>query len=232
VHPFGDLSAYLDGALSPEAQASVHAHLDTCAPCRTRLAELRGTARLIAGLPMPVPSRSLVPRVAVPVWMTALRTFSTVASAAAILLFIVSAATLSLPRLTSTGAAPAAAPAPTAALNDARGAATSAPAASQTTDQQKGVTPSFAHASTSPGAAFNVQPSPTPAPAERSIASDAVRRQDVGSASPGTSNLESSERLRTVYGNPPFSPFPWLWLVLGVAFAALSFILGRRLRSA
>ena len=30
----------------------------------------------------------------------------------------------------------------------------------------------------------------------------------------------------------PFNPFPWLWLVLGIAFAALSFILGRRLRSA
>jgi len=54
VHPFGDLSAYLDEALSPEARASVQAHLDACALCRTRLAELRGTARLIAALPMPM----------------------------------------------------------------------------------------------------------------------------------------------------------------------------------
>ncbi|HTD63750.1 MAG TPA: zf-HC2 domain-containing protein, partial [Verrucomicrobiae bacterium] len=116
MHPFDDLSAYLDGALSPEARTSVQAHLDTCAVCRTRLAELRATARLIAALPMPVPSRSLVPRVSAPVWMVALRTFSTVASAAAIFLFIVSAAMSPFPRAQSAGSAPAAAPAPNAAL--------------------------------------------------------------------------------------------------------------------
>lgn len=91
MHPFGDLSAYLDNALSSEARASVQAHLDTCALCRTRLAELRGTARLIAALPMPVPSRSLVPRVSVPFWLAPLRTFSTFATGAAIFLFIASA---------------------------------------------------------------------------------------------------------------------------------------------
>jgi len=226
VHPFGDLSAYLDEALSPEARASVQAHLDTCALCRTRLAELRGTARLMAALPMPVPSRSLVPRVSVPIWMTALRTFSTVASAAAIFLFIVSAAISSFPRFTSTAGAPAAAPAPNSALDQTNsGGATSA---SQTPDDRKLRAPS----PSSPFAAFTGKPSPAPAPAERSIASDAVRRQDVGSANPATPNLENSEHLRCLYGYPPFNPFPWLWLVLGVAFAALSFILGRRLRSA
>jgi hypothetical protein len=230
VHPFGDLSAYLDGALSPEARASVQAHLDTCALCRTRLAELRGTARLIAGLPMPVPSRSLIPRVSVPVWMTALRTFSTVASAAAIFLFIVSAAMSSFPRLTSTAGAPAAAPQATGALDQTRGGAASAPAANQSADdRQKAAT----SASNSPGAAFNVVGSPTPAPAERAAASsDAVKRLDAASTSPVVPDAASPERLRTVYGNPPFNPFPWLWLVLGIAFAVLSFILGRRLRSA
>jgi len=233
VHPFDDLSAYLDSALSPEARTSVQAHLDTCALCRTRLAELRGTARLIAALPMPVPSRSLVPRVSVSPWIALVRTFSTVASAAAIFLFIVSAAMSSLPRLQSTGAAPAAAPAPTTALDQARGGATSAPSANRTADdQQKVGAPTSA--SGSPGAAFNVVPSPTPAPAERSIASDAAKRLDVGSAAPSASvsGLAVATRVSGAPEQAPFNPFPWLWLVLGIAFAALSFILGRRLRSA
>ena len=96
MHPFGDLSAYLDGALSSEARASVQAHLDTCALCRMRLAELRGTARLIAALPNPVPSRSLVPRVSVPFWLAPLRTFSTFASGAAIFLFVALASLTSI----------------------------------------------------------------------------------------------------------------------------------------
>ena len=232
MHPFGDLSAYLDRALSPEARASVQAHLDTCAICRTRLAELRGTARLIAALPMPVPSRSLVPRVSAPVWMVALRTFSTLASAAAILLFVVSAAISSFPRAQSAGSAPAAVPAPSAALDAARSGATSASAAPQSAgDQVKQVAP----ASPSPFTAFNPLPtSPTPAPAERSIANDATRRQDTGSASPSASIGDFAVAARTSSGTeqPPFNPFPWLWLVLGVAFAAVSFVLGRRLRSA
>jgi anti-sigma factor RsiW len=110
VHPFGDLSAYLDNALSSEARASVQAHLDTCALCRTRLAELRGTARLIAALPMPAPSRSLVPRVSVPFWLAPLRTFSTFASGAAIFLFLALSVIAYFPRTqsASTAAAPAA----------------------------------------------------------------------------------------------------------------------------
>jgi anti-sigma factor RsiW len=234
VHPFGDLSAYLDGALSPEARASVQAHLDTCALCRTRLAELRGTARLIAALPMPVPSRSLVPRVSAPVWMVALRRFSTVASAAAIFLFVVSAAMSSFPRTQSAGTAPAAAPAPTAALDAARSGGTSGSAAPQSADdRQKYAAPTSASAS--PGAAFNVVPSPTPAPAaERTTTSDATGRQDVGSAAPSASigDFAVASRISSGTEQPPVNPFPWLWLVLGIAFAAVSFILGRRLRSA
>jgi anti-sigma factor RsiW len=217
VHPFGDLSAYLDGALSPEARASVQAHLDACALCRTRLAELRGTARLIASLPSPAPSRSLIPRVAAPVWMVVLRRFSTVASAAAILLFVVSAAMRSLPLATSSGV-PAAAPAPNAALDSAGSGATAASSA-----------PAPA---ASPGAAFGVVPTTTPSTIERTqTASDSAKRLDTGSAAP-TSDLAVSFRETGAPARAPFDPFPWLWLVLGVAFGALSFILGRRLRSA
>lgn len=229
MHPFDDLSAYLDNALSSEARASVQAHLDTCALCRTRLAELRGTARLIAALPMPVPSRSLVPHVSVPFWMAPLRTFSTFASAAAIFVFVASAVISSFPRMTSTAGAPAAAPAATGALDQARGGATSAPAAPQSSVDLQDRSPSSA--SSSPGAAFNLLPSPTPAPAEKR-ASDAAGRPDVASASASTSEFRVAERSLKAPEQAPFNPFPWLWLVLGLVFAAVSFILGRRLRSA
>jgi hypothetical protein len=86
-------------------------------------------------------------------------------------------------------------------------------------------------ASGSPGAAFNVAPSPTPAPAERVTASDAAKRLDIGSASP-SADLAIAARSPNALAQAPFNPFPWIWLVLGIAFAALSFILGRRLRSA
>ena len=217
MHPFADLSAYLDGALPPDARASVQAHLDTCALCRTRLAELRGTARLIASLPSPVPSRSLVPRVAAHVWMVVLRRFSTVASAAAILLFVVSAAMRSFPLATSSGV-PAAAPAPNAALDSAGNGATAASSA-----------PAPA---ASPGAAFGVVPTTTPSTIERTqTASDSAKRADTSSAAP-TSDLAVSFRESGAPVRAPFDPFPWLWLVLGVVFAALSLILGRRVRSA
>ena len=234
MHPFGDLSAYLDGALSSEARASMQAHLDSCALCRTRLAELRGTARLIAALPMPVPSRSLVPRVGVSPWIALLRTFSTVASAAAIFLFVVSAAMSSFPRAQSAGSAPAAAPAasaPNAALDQARGGATSASAAPQSSLDLNYRSP--ASASDSPGAALNVVSSPTPVPAERTQVSsdDAAKRFDVSSASP-SSEFRVAARSANPAEQAPFNPFPWLWLVLGIAFAALSLILGRRVRSA
>ena len=184
MHPFDDLSAYLDEALSPQARASVQAHLDTCALCRTRLAELRGTARFIAALPMPVPSRSLVPRVSIPIWVAPLRTLSTFASGAALFLFLASAVLSSLPQLTSAGSAPAAAPAPSApALDAARSGATSetgAPTASLSDAEKRlappavtfpnGVAAAFQLTRTGPSAALAVPRPGTgrpPAAAER-----------------------------------------------------------------
>jgi len=228
VHPFGDLSAYLDGALSPEARASVQAHLDTCALCRTRLAELRGTARLIAALPSPVPTRSLVPRVSVPVWLAPLRTFSTFASGAAIFLFLATAVVSSFPRMQSAGSAPAAAPAPNTV---------SAPQASSVGEA---ASPSSGFQN------FNVS-SPSPAPAadtaKRATAGGTatptetakeVGRQDSAAPSSSVAADQSRTQLSRVAEPAPFAflSSPWFWLLLGVAFAALSFILGRRLRSA
>ncbi|MBA3375228.1 MAG: zf-HC2 domain-containing protein, partial [Actinobacteria bacterium] len=63
-HVRDDLSAYLDGALASAERAVVDAHLAGCATCRGAAAELRLTARLIAAVPLPLPSRRLVPALA------------------------------------------------------------------------------------------------------------------------------------------------------------------------
>lgn len=225
MHPFGDLSAYLDEALSSEDRTSVQAHLDTCGLCRTRLAELRGTARLIAALPMPVPSRSLVPRVSVPIWLAPLRTFSTFASGAAIFLFIASAILTTFPRSVGTSAGSAAAPAPnTVSAPQASGGA-------------------VADSATSDPAKFQASaPSPAPSPAtsqERSIQGSSptppdasqAGRQDVQPSS--STALAADGRAQASRNEPGLFVLlsPWLWLALGLLFAALSFILSRRLRS-
>jgi len=222
MHPFGDLSAYLDSALSSEARASVQAHLGTCALCRSRLAELRGTARLIAALPNPVPSRSLVPRVSVPFWLAPLRTFSTFASGAAIFLFLASALIASFPRTQSAGTA--AAPAPAAS----QPAAFSVGGASATSPSPKGFQP-LAPSPSPVVSSDRTVAAPSAAPAETA---KEISRQD--SAAPSSNSV--GDQLRRTYTAEP-APFafllsPWLWLVLAVAFGALSFIVGRRLRSA
>lgn len=223
MHPFGDLSAYLDNALSPEARASVQAHLDTCALCRTRLAELRGTARLIAALPMPVPSRSLVPRVSVPLWLAPLRTFSTFAAGAAIFLFLASAVIAYFPRAQS--AATAGAPAPNAVSGPAASNAGGAAEASPSSQGFQVSAPSSAPAVASDRSVG----SPSAAPTD---ASKQVTRQD--SAGPSSNPAaDQSTRLTTTAEPAPFAFLlsPWLWLVLAIAFAALAFAAGRRLRS-
>jgi hypothetical protein len=223
VHPFDDLSAYLDNALSSEARARVKAHLDTCALCRTRLAELRGTARLIAALPMPVPSRSLVPRVSAPFWLAPLRTFSTFATGAAIFLFLASAVLGFLPRTQS--AATAGAPAPNAV---------SAPQASSAGGAAAAPSGSLGYSAASPipqpGVTTDVR-SAAGASATPADTSKEVGRQDsAGSSNPAA---DQSTRLTTSAAPAPFAFLlsPWLWLVVAIAFAALSFAVGRRLRS-
>src|SRR3989441_13172000 len=113
MHPLEDLSAYLDGELDGGRRGAVESHLAACDSCRPRLAQLRATARLIAALPSPVPAHSLVPRVAVPIWLAPLRTLATIGSGAALFLFVASALTTSVTQTSSGGgAAPARAPQP------------------------------------------------------------------------------------------------------------------------
>jgi hypothetical protein len=232
VHPFGDLSAYLDDALSLEARTSVQAHLDTCALCRSRLAELRGTARLIAALPMPAPSRSLVPHISVPVWLAPLRTFSSFASGAAIFLLLVTAVIAYFPRMQS--ATSAGAPAPNAV---------SAPQASNPAALSQAPGAGAAAGTTSPSSNFQVS-APSPAPAvtsdqtkASSSATPSDAAKEVGrldSAAPPT-DIAADRSLRAESSGESRFAFllsPLLWLVLAIAFGALSFIVGRRLRSA
>src|SRR5438445_64081 len=118
VHPLADLNAYIDGALDPQSRDRVDAHLGSCATCSMRVAELRATAKLIAALPAPAPARSLVPRIAVPMWLAPLRTASAVASGLALVVFVISLGS-GFARQTSGAAAPA------PQLNDRTGAAAS-----------------------------------------------------------------------------------------------------------
>ena len=219
MHPFGDLSAYLDNALSSEARTSVQAHLDTCALCRTRLAELRGTARLIAALPMPVPSRSLVPRVSVPVWLAPLRTFATFATGAALFLFLASAVIAYFPRAQSASTAAAPAASQPAAFG-AGGAASAGPQGSQGLPVA------------APAPVVSSDRSLAAASATPSDAAKEVTRQD--SAGPSSNSAaDQSRRLTPTAESAPFAVLlsPWLWLVLAIAFAGLWFVIGRRLRS-
>ncbi len=48
-----ELSAFLDGELSPEERARVAAHLDACAECRAILQRLENTSAFIRDLPLP-----------------------------------------------------------------------------------------------------------------------------------------------------------------------------------
>ncbi|OLC21370.1 MAG: hypothetical protein AUH33_01960 [Chloroflexi bacterium 13_1_40CM_68_21] len=225
MHPFAELSAYLDGALDPSAKAAVETHLDACAVCRTRLAELRGTARLIAALPAPIPSRSLVPRVSVPFWLAPMRTLSTLASGAALFLFVASAILASAPQGTSGGAAgPAAAPAPNASRAGGPAGPTGA------ADQRIAVSASAAPA---PGFALGTA---TPAPEAQRSTQDATKAA-TGTAAPaaGRGDNVTTTPVAVAFSAPErrqLGPSPWFWLVLAVALGVLAFALQRRLRAA
>lgn len=54
-HLSGDLTALLDGALSPDEAAAVRVHLAGCEACRAEAARLRSAAALLGALPPPPP---------------------------------------------------------------------------------------------------------------------------------------------------------------------------------
>src|SRR5256885_15670788 len=86
------LSAYLDEALAAGEADAVRVHLDGCARCRGRLADLQATSRLIAALPRLEPRRSLVPHPAhAPVWLRPVRLLGAIGSGVFVFLFLTSA---------------------------------------------------------------------------------------------------------------------------------------------
>jgi len=230
VHPLADLSAYLDGALGHAERASVETHLAGCAACRSRLAQLADTVRLIAALPDPVPARRLVPRVSIPFWMAPMRTVAALASGTALFLFLASAVLANLPQTQTTGAAPAAAPAPARPLTSAS-AAPGLAAGGATAEPPKAVTA----ATTSPGAAFASVATPAPSTLERSTLQTDAAKGPGESPRPAAAQQDAASsptvRLLTAEQQPDGGPSPWLWLAFAAAFGGMALFLQRRLRA-
>ena len=232
-HPHAELSAYIDDALAPATQAAVRGHLDTCALCSAHVAQLRATIALVRALPDPVPSRRLVPRLTTaPVWLAPLRTLMTLASGAAVFLFIASSLVTNINFLASSGAATSASEASRDAI-----AKQQAPAAAGAP-----VATGVPAPATSPNAAFAVTPtapsaSPAVDTARGSATNDPQKRADHATAGPSggagavAANAEDSARLANA--EPQRSPLvnPLLWLALALLSGAIALALHRRLRS-
>jgi hypothetical protein len=101
-------------------------------------------------------------------------------------------------------------------------------------------------ATAGPGSYTFSAPSPAPAPntdkrsaagssaSPTDTAKEVSTRQDSGSPSAFAPTDQAATRVSRAPTEPaPFAflSSPWFWLLLGVVFAALSFFLGRRLRS-
>jgi anti-sigma factor RsiW len=241
-HPHAELSAYIDKALDPAAQAAVDGHLVACALCRAHVAQLRATSSLVRALPDPVPSRRLVPRLAPSPWLAPLRTLMTIASGAAVFLFIASALLTNITLLAGSAAAPARLSAPEAA----RDTAAYAVASQGGTQPASSAVPAPA---ATPQAGFAFRPTASPLPdsvrgpagpqasASGDDAAKIVGRVDQATAGPSGAppgaayNPQDTARLTSA--EPQRSPLvnPWLWLAVAILCAAVALALQRRLRA-
>lgn len=228
-HPHAELSANIDGALTPAAQAAVEGHLDTCALCRTHLAQLRATVSLIQALPDPVPSRRLVPRLAgAPSWLAPLRTIMSLATGAAVFLFIASAVLTNITFLAGSGAT--ALSAPEVARNTSASATDSQGGAATTSTP---IVRAPAAAASSPFDAFGSNASPTPTGAAVAT-NDPTKRADHATASsaPGAAAAaQDAGRLTSTAPQRPQVLNPWLWLGIAIISGAIAIALQRRLRA-
>ena len=261
MHPEADLSAYLDDALDATGHAVVEAHLDTCAVCRARLADLRAVSRLVAALPAPAPRRSLVPRLVTrPVWLAPARTLATLASGLFGFLFLVSAVLATDPTLGGGGPGILTTGTQRAAQQRlAAGRATTAPAAAMPAPQAvPAAAPTALHfgAAASPAAAplapqlgAQVSPAPRLAPVSPTAAplppqfgaavSPAPRPS--GAADAATAESSKSATATVAPGAPalgepgparPSIGSPFVWLALTAGAAGAAVALRRRMRSA
>jgi hypothetical protein len=228
-HPHAELSAYIDGALTPAAQAAVESHLVTCALCRTHVAQLRATVSLIHALPDPVPSRRLVPRFAgAPAWLAPLRTLMSLATGAAVFLFIASAVLTNITLLAGSGAT--ALSAPEAARNTTASASDSQGGAATSTPIVRAPGPA-----SSAFVAFGSNASPTPTGAAVAL-DDPQKRIDRSTAAPSGAPGAAAppqDAGRSTYAAPPRPQVlnPWLWLVIAIISGAIAIALHRRLRA-
>jgi hypothetical protein len=238
-HPHAELSAYVDDALDPAARAAVDGHLVACAVCRAHVAQLRATAVLLRALPDPVPSRPLVPRLAVPAWLAPLRTLMTLASGAAVFFFIATSLVSNITFLAG-GAA-------TTASREATGDAAvnaQAPAAQATAAPETGKI-----------SGASAAPAPVPSPEEFRAFSLTVLQSVDSRGAPGAATPDDArKRLERATAEPPAlgganatdtalaarssrpqsTPLlnPWLWLTLAIVCGAIAIALHRRLRAA
>jgi anti-sigma factor RsiW len=231
-HPHAELSAYIDGALIPAAQAAVEGHLVTCALCRAHVTQLRATSSLLHSLPDPVPSRRLVPRLAgAPAWLAPLRTLMTLASGAAVFLFIASAVLTNITFLASSSGATALS-APEVARDTAANAVQPQGGAATSTPTVRA--PAAAGSPNQAFSPFGANASPTPSGA--TVADDAQKRVDQATAAPsGPTGAafapQETGRLASSAPQPAQVLNPWLWLTLAIISGAIAIALHRRLHS-
>ncbi|HEX9496681.1 MAG TPA: zf-HC2 domain-containing protein [Candidatus Limnocylindria bacterium] len=212
-HPDQQLSAYLDEALASDERAAVRAHIDGCARCAARLAELRATSRLIAALPTLMPGRSLVPRLErAPVWLRPVRLLGAMGTGVFAFLFLASyvlnsgsslgGGTTEAERLAQKGQFGAAA---NAIASDAA--------------NKKG--PTTAGSSAAPAAA----PLPAGAAASTPKADSVTQRSSTVSPPPQDTGASPTYIVYYQYGPPPAT-----FLGIALLCAAIAFVAHRRLR--
>ncbi|HKY49953.1 MAG TPA: zf-HC2 domain-containing protein, partial [Candidatus Limnocylindria bacterium] len=235
-HPRADLSAYIDQALDPADRNVVDGHLVACTECRTHVAQLRATTALLRALPDPIPSRHLVPRLGAPAWMPPLRTLMTLASGAAVFLFIASSLVSNITFLA--GAPTTASSRDAAAEGAARAPAPVAPGDTRLQAGSGAAAPAVSPAPTAQTAFSVAGPSASPSVADsaRGVTTDdaAKRAEQSTPAPPAAGGVTTASGGVTSESQPRPSPLlsPWLWLGVAILSGAFAIALHRRLRSA
>jgi anti-sigma factor RsiW len=230
-HPQAELSAYIDRALAPAAQAAVAEHVAACAVCRAHVSELRATVALVQALPDPVPSRRLVPRLAPagPAWLAPLRTVMTLASGTAVFLFIASSLLSNITFLASGSATSAQA----GGRDTTNAFQVQAPTAEQASAPTRALGP-VPSASPNPALARNPTSPPFGAAAEAGSSpavDDAAKRSDQATVAPAPGAAVGENTGRPASSEPQRSPLvnPWLWLTVAILCGAIAIALQRRL---
>jgi anti-sigma factor RsiW len=224
MHVSADLSAYLDQELAPAEQARVSAHLEGCGRCAKQLADLRATATLMAALPAPRPSRSLVPSLTTRWnWLRPMRSFSAVTSGAFLMVFLVASVAQSGSDLGGGPLSPF-----------SRGAPTAAQPASATLATEPGAATADLKVATE-----NPVPAAAPAAGGATAPPPSAQLESAAQATGTPSTAFSAEddaardaiRTNTGPGLAAPPPSPLIWLGLSLIAAIVAFTAHWRLRA-